>query len=180
MKKLMMLLACGLMMAVAQAASVSWASGAGIKGPGGTYAAAGDVKMYVFALTAEQYNDMTAAKVAELDVSTALLSGATTKSTSGITLTNTTKYGAGSDIYAAVLLTVSEGGKDYYMAQTMKSTVNDLDGAVSFGSLAKKDYMSGTALTWTEASGGGVPEPTSGLLLLVGGAMLALRRRRQA
>ena len=31
---------------------------------------------------------------------------------------------------------------------------------------------------WTKTGGGGVPEPTSGLLLLVGGAMLALRRKR--
>ena len=29
---------------------------------------------------------------------------------------------------------------------------------------------------WTK-SGGGIPEPTSGLLLVLGGAMLALRRR---
>ena len=35
----------------------------------------------------------------------------------------------------------------------------------------------GSAGTWT-ASGGGVPEPTSALLLLMGGAMLALRRKR--
>ena len=36
--------------------------------------------------------------------------------------------------------------------------------------------------TWTDTSGGGsggVPEPTSGLLLLVGGAMLALRRKQK-
>ena len=31
---------------------------------------------------------------------------------------------------------------------------------------------------WTKTGGGDVPEPTSGLLLLVGGAMLALRRKR--
>ena len=31
---------------------------------------------------------------------------------------------------------------------------------------------------WTKTGGGDIPEPTSGLLLLVGGAMLALRRKR--
>ena len=31
---------------------------------------------------------------------------------------------------------------------------------------------------WTKTGGSDVPEPTSGLLLLVGGAMLALRRKR--
>ncbi len=37
-----------------------------------------------------------------------------------------------------------------------------------------------TAITSvTSFSGGDVPEPTSGLLLLVGGAMLALRRKQK-
>jgi len=44
--------------------------------------------------------------------------------------------------------------------------------------------VSGTGLTYTAFSGGGeptgdTPEPTSGLLLLVGGAMLALRRKQK-
>ena len=39
----------------------------------------------------------------------------------------------------------------------------------------------GPAITgWVKAGGSGdIPEPTSGLLLLVGGAMLALRRRQR-
>ena len=37
-------------------------------------------------------------------------------------------------------------------------------------------YTTGTIKT--TGGGGGIPEPTSGLLLLVGGAMLALRRKR--
>ena len=39
-----------------------------------------------------------------------------------------------------------------------------------------KYNVAGAGLTWTPVS---VPEPTSGLLLLVGGALLALRRRRR-
>ena len=47
-------------------------------------------------------------------------------------------------------------------------------------SLLPDGYLDITDLAsagWTK-SGGGVPEPTSGLLLVLGGAMLALRRRR--
>ena len=44
------------------------------------------------------------------------------------------------------------------------------------------DWSGNTALTdggFVVAQGGGVPEPTSGLLLLIGGAMLALRRKQK-
>lgn len=61
--------------------------------------------------------------------------------------------------------------------------VNDRDGigalmpAVNPTTDTFKASLSGA--TWNRF-GGGVPEPTSGLLFLVGGAMLALRRRRNA
>ena len=40
------------------------------------------------------------------------------------------------------------------------------------------DYLGNPAMKGTVTGGGTIPEPTSGLLLLVGGAMLALRRKR--
>ena len=51
---------------------------------------------------------------------------------------------------------------------------NFKDGLMPEGWLDESD-LGGAG--WTK-SGGGVPEPTSGLLLVLGGAMLALRRRR--
>jgi len=41
------------------------------------------------------------------------------------------------------------------------------------------DYLGDPARKGTVTGGGGVPEPTSGLLLLIGGAMLALRRKQK-
>ena len=42
------------------------------------------------------------------------------------------------------------------------------------------DITGMTSSGWTAVSGGGdIPEPTSGLLLLIGGAMLALRRKQK-
>ena len=35
------------------------------------------------------------------------------------------------------------------------------------------------AAGWSDAGGGGIPEPTSGLLLLIGGSLLALRRKQK-
>ena len=45
---------------------------------------------------------------------------------------------------------------------------------MGFGSMA-----SAAAGGWQEGPGAGTPEPTSGLLLLLGGAMLALRRKQK-
>jgi len=58
--------------------------------------------------------------------------------------------------------------------------------AVSYTDLMDSGYISTSGvltpsvLATTGFNGASVPEPTSGLLLLVGGALLALRRRRRA
>ena len=58
--------------------------------------------------------------------------------------------------------------------------------AVSYTDLLNSGYISTTGvltptmLATSGFNGASVPEPTSGMLLLIGGALLALRRRRQA
>ena len=170
MKKLILLVSIAFA-AFSQAASVSWKSGAGIKGPSDAYLDAGAIKMYVFEFATQA--DYNAADIASLDVTKAALSGATSKSTAAITLTDTTTYGAGATIYSAVVFTTTEGGKDYYRgAKLAVTTVDDLDSDVNFTSLKSEG-------SWVMKGGStDIPEPTSGILLLVGGAMLALRRRR--
>ena len=170
MKKLVLLASIATAM-FSQAANVQWGSGVGIKGPSGAYMAAGDIKMYIFEFASQDaYN---AADIASLDVASAALSGATTKSTTAITLVDSTSYGPGDKIYSAVIFTATDDGKDYYMgAKLTVQEVDALDGAVNFTSLKNQG-------TWTARGGStDIPEPTSGILLLVGSAMLALRRRR--
>ena len=64
----------------------------------------------------------------------------------------------------------------YFTSGTV--TYDDLLAASAITSLPVDNYTAYNVagLTWTPVS---VPEPTSGLLLLVGGALLALRRRRR-
>ena len=170
MKKLV-LLASIAVAAISQAAQVSWASGAGIKGPSDAYMDAGAIKMYVFEFASQAAYD--AADIASLDVTKATLSGATTKSTTGITLVDSTTYGASDYIYSAVVFTATDGGKDYYRGAKLAVTQIDALGSDSNFTGLK------TEGSWTLRGGSSdIPEPTSALLLLVGGSMLALRRKR--
>ncbi len=90
------------------------------------------------------------------------------------------------------------GGQAFTLILLSENSVSDLAGFVgdgkyyyaASGTSQSAYYMSGTdpvyyammlnstaVTSWSEAKSD-IPEPTSGLLLLVGGAMLALRRKR--
>ena len=76
---------------------------------------------------------------------------------------------------------ISDDGYAYQGAATTVTTIETLGSTtVAFGS---QKTATSSASAWTNAgggsSGGDVPEPTSGLLLLMGGAMLALRRKQK-
>ena len=85
----------------------------------------------------------------------------------------------GDTAYAAMIITTTgSDGKDYYIANAA-SYVFEADADFENGNLGAYEFGndSGTAIAgWTVAES--VPEPTSGLLLLLGMAGLALRRRR--
>lgn len=78
--------------------------------------------------------------------------------------------------YAAIIATIGTGDDMKYFAEKAAVTTGeDGGGAYIFGE-GKLDTAAVAKSAWQSVS---VPEPTSGLLLLVGGALLALRRKQK-
>ena len=192
MKKLMIALAVAAVAAIGNAASVNWGAGT-VTEPGGATANK-SVTGYLFVLTADQYSALntaygsaTGASAGEKMANTvwdaygtklesAYATGTTTKK-GLLTLTDDSKaYGAGDTAYAALIYTYGTGDDLKYIGNIGQVTLEgamDAEGtdmAVNlFGS------TTGGSTAWTAVS---VPEPTSGLLLLLGMAGLALKRKR--
>ena len=191
MKKIIVLLAVAAMAVVSQAASISWKTGTGVKAPtadgsfGTANAGAGTLSMYVWIIDSATYSGLTVDSVIGTykdALGTATASATGKGGATGITV-NTTHddWVADQDTtyYAAILTTYTADGTTLYIGNLATSIVNGGGAGTPVNNLAK--YIgggtSGTAITgWSK--GESIPEPTSGLLLLVGGAVLALRRRR--
>ncbi|MBQ3344858.1 MAG: PEP-CTERM sorting domain-containing protein [Kiritimatiellae bacterium] len=194
MKKLMFMLAVVAAAGMVQAAAITWGTGTAVKGItsdsdpsfGSASAASGTLSLYVWLVSETTYNSTGTDKIwdtygSSLNTASASVTGkggaaGTTVQTKELpySSTETTPY------YGLILVgldTDKDGTLDYYIANKATANINTAGSNATVSNLAKNlGGTGGTAFTgWTSAS---VPEPTSGILLLLGMAGLALRRKR--
>ena len=189
MKKLMILATAAVASVAIQAATIKWQTGT-IKLPGeggaqtGSNMSASNVNRYYFALSDaisgdvfENYATWNATENKYDFNSTGSISSSSL-SKGNATFTDPGTFSSGDTVYGAVILwrDTNADGKmnvgDYYLAKQDQYTLeSDSNNTVALGM---------NSMTWTAIAAPTpvVPEPTSGLLMLLGMAGLALRRRR--
>lgn len=179
MKKIMVALGAVALAASAQAASVNWQSGLPTALDGYTF---GDE-----ALTMIVFENTSAYDIGSIwsSYQAGTLAGTMVGSTTDdfdayinefMEIAGGASWGEGDTVYGAVIFTHTgaDGKVDYYMVNSASATAADAGATLSdLGNTIGGGGSGGGPTSWQA-----IPEPTSGLLLLLGVAGLALRRRR--
>ena len=177
MKKLMMVVAIVCAATFANAAQMAW----GITVVGATpdkAAAAGWVCYFMDGSTYSTFTGLDASEVGAYAAANYLYSATTASGRTGVNASATSgTYSAGDSVsgYMVIFDNASATAADYYAYTTLDTKTVPGAGALAFN----KTFAETSG--WTATSGGSqsdVPEPTSGMLMLIGLAGLALRRRR--
>ncbi len=178
MKKLIMFIAVAALAVVGYSAEVSWGTGNNwIKDKSGNNLAKNTDIMLVMA---SDVSAIQTALAAGTSIDSYVLDTAKTSNTKGYVAdheVSSTKFTAGETYDLAALIMI---GDDYVISgtQSFRAYRTGVDEAVSASFASTQGSNPSSA--WGPKSGGGdIPEPTSGLLLLVGAGMLALRRKQK-
>lgn len=187
MKKLMTIACVIAVAAVAQAGAVKWSAMALDASPSGDYSASTTYIAYFFDATATDIStvtgyltkeggaDLTSFVGASVDSNTATYS--TTKETMTFSAKSYGNFAQGDTFSGYMIIldaSTAADAKNYLVATKSGDQVLT---TTAFGKTGDKTMAWGSqaGVTWSAVS---VPEPTSGLMLLLGIAGLALRRRR--
>ena len=183
MKKLMIVAAVALFAAYANAASFDWKSSANMTDSNGTtlttMSPAGTLALVYLGNNSSDV-DWTKAKVVDTATPNFVSSmGKTSATTSKTFVVDITKYANG-DIFGVVfkdgsdkLFYLQQGGENYKPTYTISGLADETSNLADFN-FASASFFGSTA----PSAALPVPEPTSALLLVLGMAGLALRRKR--
>lgn len=192
MKKMFLAIALTCVAALTQAGSVTWGTVAMFDASGSGSKVGSSAKGYLYLLTAEEYSSLDVWATYGDDVknnagSLAFNPDGKKSSTSKVKISTTAD--ANTDYYGALVVTIGTGADMmYYVEKAHVTTGDDGNGTAGFGegtlstaAAAASAWKSATAPVTPSGPGGTdpIPEPTSGLLLMVGGALLALRRKQK-
>ena len=188
MKKLMIAFAAVAVAAIAQAATVDWSLSSKntiLTHSGGDGAS---IAVYLLDTGATDYAK-TIAGIADGSITASSISSAAGYLGTGTTGSSGAKLGKASgsvtvaspgvDYSLVFVYFETDSGKDYYYLSSA-STGTSYDGSDTYptGSTAKWMASDYSTSNWHAVSTSSVPEPTSGLLMLLGMAGLALKRTR--
>ncbi len=189
MKKIMFTLAAVACAATMQAAQFSWSAKNVYDGWDGG-ASKVDGTAYLFLVGGEVTEASIASAISGASDASALATTLSGKAIDTQSVSGGMTGGVTSDVTASApanLFFVVISGDNAYQSAALEITTIDTLGATEAGFGSQK-AASQAAAGWKAVGGstpptppgpGPVPEPTSGLLLLVGGAMLALRRKQK-
>ena len=188
MKKLIMAVAIVCATVCANAATVAWGSGKITDHNGAALTAANQVTAYLFTINSTAYTSYSAMSASDLSTglwdaygeklgsATASQANTYSKKAGGVANISAIDAAADTPVYVALLYVDTRGEDTYFLGNVATMNWSGV-GDPTVGDLA--NYLLGSttagATAWATSS---VPEPTSGLLLLLGMAGLALRRRR--
>ena len=165
MKKLIIIAVAAIMASVSSAASFAWKT-SGIKGVEGSDLFTGSATLTAYAAGTDTVIGTWNQTITE---------GKVAGTTAGYTVTSD-DFATGSKYDFIFIATTTYGGKDYEWVSTTKSGVTAQATSTPSLSWFAANHTTGENIN---ANGWAVaPEPTSGLLMLLGVAGLALRRRR--